>query len=47
MFIHLYRVLSLVSSITHAMWFKQLNTLTVGSVAKASPFPEVFAKVPS
>ena len=46
-FIHLYRVLFLVSSIAHAMWSKQLNTLTLGRVAEASPFTEVFAKVPS
>ena len=46
-FIHLYRVLSLVSSVTHARWSKQLNTLTLGRVAKASLFPEVFIKVPS
>ena len=44
---YLYRVLSLVSSIAHARWSKQFNTLTLGRVAKASPFPEVFAKGPS
>ena len=46
-FIYLYRVLSLVSSVAHARWSKQLNTLTLVRVAKASAFPEVFAKVPS
>ena len=41
-FIHLYRVLFLVSSAAHSRWFKQLNTLRPGRVAKASPFPEGF-----
>ena len=39
---HLYRVFFLVSSVVHARWFHQLNTLTLGRVAKASPFPEGF-----
>ena len=42
MFIHLYRVLFLVSSFAHSRWFLKLNTLTLGKVAKASAFPEGF-----
>ena len=30
-FIHLYRVLSLVSSVAHARWSKQLNMLALGT----------------
>ena len=46
-FIHLYRVLFLVSSIAHSRWFQHLNTPTLGRVAKASPFQKVFTRVPS
>ena len=46
-FIHLYRVLILMSGVTHARWSKQLNTLALGRVAEAIPLPEGFANVPS
>ena len=42
--IHLYSILSFVSSITHARWSKQLNTLALGRVAKASPSPGILLR---